>query len=135
MSRKRTYFGYTTMQQRQLLFETWMATGSVTKACRIARMSRGSFYHWKARFDEYGYAGLAQYESRAPRQPRRKSVAIETLVLLAHKDHSDWGKARIAEELNKANGRVPVVSPNTVRHILQRHGLWPERVEKKEVPE
>jgi hypothetical protein len=52
MSPKRTYYGFTTPQQRKLLFETWEATGSVTEACRKARVSRGLFYYWKARFDE-----------------------------------------------------------------------------------
>jgi hypothetical protein len=36
MSPKRTYYGFTTPQQRKLLFETWEATGSVTDACRKA---------------------------------------------------------------------------------------------------
>ena len=34
MDKKRTYYGFTTMQQRQLLFKTWEETGSVTKVCR-----------------------------------------------------------------------------------------------------
>ncbi len=35
-----------------------------------------------------------------------------------------WGKQRIADELAKANTWVPVISPNTVKRILQDAGLW-----------
>jgi hypothetical protein len=38
----------------------------------------------------------------------------------------DWGKRRIADELAKGNNWVPLVSPNTVKRILQDAGLWPE---------
>ena len=37
-----------------------------------------------------------------------------------------WGKRRIADELAKGNNWVPLVSPNTVKRILQDAGLWPE---------
>ena len=41
------------------------------------------------------------------------------------KDHADWGKRRIADEMAKANHWEPIVSPNTVRRILDTAGLWP----------
>ena len=132
MDKKRTYYGFTTIQQRKLLFETWEETGSVTKACQAAHVSRGTFYVWRRRFAEQGYAGLNEFASREPhRQPQRKSEAIETKVVQAHQDHPEWGKARIAQELAKANNWEPLVSLNTVRKILERHGLWPGPVEKK----
>jgi hypothetical protein len=57
----------TTAQQRKLLFETWEATGNVTAACRKAHVGRGTFYYWKPRFDEYGYAGDVRLRSGLPR--------------------------------------------------------------------
>ena len=44
-----------------------------------------------------------------------------------------WGKRRIADEMTKANQWVPLVTPNTVRRILQDAGLWSalESLEKK----
>lgn len=127
MSEKRTYYGYSTAQQRKLLFETWEATGSVTKACQKARVSRGLFYYWKKRFREKGYAGLEAFESRVAHQLNRKGETLEAQVVKLHSEHPDWGKARIAQELAKANNWVPVAGPNTVRRMLQRKGLWPER--------
>jgi transposase len=126
MSPKQTYFGFTTPQQRKLLFEEWEATGSVTKACQRARVSRGVYYYWKPRFDEYGYAGLEEFGSRIAHKLNRKEEAIEQRVVAMRRKNPDWGKTRISQEMAKANNWVPVVSPNTVRRILTDAGLWPE---------
>ena len=126
MSPKRTYFGFSTPQQRKLLFETWEATGNVPEACRKARVSVGLFYYWKPRFDQHGYAGLEEFESRVAHKLNYKDAAIEQKVIDMHRENPDWGKARIAQELAKANNWVALVSPNTVKRILQDAGLWPE---------
>ena len=124
MTTKRTYYRETTPQQRKLLFETWEATGNVTTACRKAHVGRGTFYYWKPRFDERGYAGLEAFASRAPKEPSRTAAEIEEKVIAARRAHPEWGKQRIANELAKGNNWVPLVSPNTVRRILEDAGLW-----------
>ena len=108
------------------MFETWEASGSVTKACQIARLSRGTFYHWKERFDRNGYAGLEEFESRVRHRLNFKGPDIEQRVIQMRRANPDWGKARIAQEMAKANNWVPLVSPNTVKRILENAGLWPE---------
>ena len=40
------------------------------------------------------------------------------------------GEKRIAQELAKKNSWVPVISPNTVKRVLEEAGLW-ERVEEE----
>lgn len=70
MTKKRIHFPLTTAQQRKLLFETWEETGNVTQACRKAHVGRGTFYYWKPRFDEQGYAGLEEFSSRAPKRAK-----------------------------------------------------------------
>jgi len=124
MNAKRIHFPETTAQQRRLLFETWEATGNVTQACRKAHVGRGTFYYWKPRFDEYGYAGLEEFASRAPKEPRRTPSEVEQQVIALRREHPDWGKRRIADELAKANNWVPLVSPNTVKRILKEADLW-----------
>lgn len=120
-----TYFPRSTAPQRKLLFETWEATGSVTQASERAHLSRMTFYHWKARFEEHGYAGLEQPSSHRPKTlARKKSPAIEAQVIAMRRAHSDWGKQRIQHEMAKAHQWEPVVSPNTVKRILQEAGLW-----------
>jgi len=126
MNTQRTYFRLTTAQQRKLLFETWEATGSVTGACRKARVSRGTFYHWKSRFEGSGYAGLEECVSHAPHKRNTKAAPVAKQVVELRQAHPDWGKARISQELAKANNWVPLVSPNTVRRILRDAGLWAE---------
>ena len=126
MSPKRTYFGFTTPQQRKLLFETWEATGSVPEACRKARVSVGLFYYWKARFDQYSYAGLEEFASRVAHKLNSKEAAIEQKVIDKRRENPDWGKARIAHEMAKDNNWVPLVSPNTVKRILEDAGMWPD---------
>jgi len=126
MSPKRTYFGFTTPQQRKLLFETWEITGDVDEACRTARVSRRLFYYWKPRYEKAGYAGLEAFESRVAHKRNYKAPEIEAEVIQLRRQNADWGKARIAQEMAKANNWVAVVSPNTVKRMLQDAGLWSE---------
>ena len=126
MNQKRTYFGLTTPQQRKLLFETWEATDNVALACRKARVSRGLFYYWKERFDRDRYAGLEKFDSRVAHKRTYKDDAIVQRVIELRRQNPEWGKARIAHEMAKANNWVSIVSPNTVKRILKDAGLWPE---------
>ena len=131
MNKKRTHFPRTTAAQRRLLFETWEATQDVEAGCRTAHVCRQTFYNWKPRFAAGGYAALAHCASFAPTEPYRTPPAVAERVLALRREHPTWGKTRIAEELAKANQWVPLVSPNTVRRILQDAGLWSETPAKK----
>jgi transposase len=122
---KRIHFPLTTAQQRRLLFETWEATGDVDLACHTAHVGRRTFYAWKPRFIAGGYAALEQFASRAPKHTRRTDATVEQQVIELRVQHPAWGKQRIADELAKANGWVPLVSPNTVKRILRDASLWP----------
>jgi transposase len=122
----RTHFPRTTPSQRRLLFETWQATGDVMQACRLAHVGERTFYYWKPRFVAEGYAGLEQFASHAPRQPHRTPPPVEAQVIALRQQEPTWGKQRLADELAKAQGWVPLVSPNTVKRILRDAGLWPE---------
>ena len=124
MTTTHIHFPLTTAQQRKLLFETWQATGNVTAACRTAHVGRGTFYYWKPRFDAQGFPGLAEFASRAAKEPHRTPAAVAQQVLALRHAHADWGKKRLADELAKANNWVPLVGPNTVKRILQDAGLW-----------
>lgn len=136
MSKKRIYFRPTTAQQRRLLFETWEATGNIAKACRKAHVSRNVFYTWKERFDQTGYVGLETPLNHAPKEPHKAPRDVEERVIEMCRRNSEWGKRRIADEMAKANNWVPLVSPNTVRRILQDADLWSKpkaREKKKEI--
>jgi len=124
MDMHRPYFRPTTAAQRRLLFETWAATGDVDRACQTAHVGRRTFYYWKPRFAAGGVAALETFASRARRTPSRVPAAVEAQVIATRQQHPDWGKQRIADELTKGNTWVPLVTPNTVKRILQDAGLW-----------
>jgi transposase len=125
MKAKRVYFPPTTPQQRKLLFETWEQIDNVTAACQKAHGGRTTFYYWKSRFDKEGYAGLETYEKTGvPKGTGRVTVEVKSKVLELHGQHADWGKHRLANEIAKANNWVALVSPNTVRRILEEAGMW-----------
>jgi len=137
MKAKRVYFPSTTAQQGKLLFEIWEQTDNVTAACRKAHVGRTTFYYWKPCFDKAGYAGLETYEKTGvPKGTGRVAAEVETKVLELHDQHADWGKHRWVDEIAKANHWVPLVSPNTVRRILEDAGQWKpgeNRVKKKQL--
>jgi transposase len=135
MKAKRVYFPPTTAQQRKLLFETWEQTSNVTAACRKAHVGRSTFYYWKPRFAQNGYAGLESYEKAGvPSGTGRVAAEIKTKVVELHRAHAAWGKRRLADELSKANNWVPLVSPNSIRRILLEAGMWkPEENRVKKV--
>lgn len=126
MNTKRTYFPSTTAQQRRLLFEVWEETGNREEAYRRAHVSQSTFYNWKPLFEAGGYTALEATSSHAPHQPHQTPPAIEVQVVEVRRQHPEWGKRRIADELAKGNNWVPLVSPNTVKRILYDAGLWPE---------
>ena len=131
------YYPPTTPQQRKLLFETWEQTGNVTTSCQKAHVGRTTFYLWKPRFNQNGYGGLETCgQNGAPKGTGQVAAEVENKVLELHDQHADWGKHRLTDEIAKANNWVPLVSPNTVRRILEDAGMWkPEekRVKKKVV--
>jgi len=125
MKAKRVYFPPTTPQQRKLLFEIWEQSKNATAACQKAHVGRATFYYWKPRFEKEGYAGLERYEKLGvPKGTGRVAAEIESKVMELRAQNEGWGKHRIAHEMAKANNWVPLVSPNTVRRILEDAGMW-----------
>ena len=125
MNKTRTHFPITTAQQRRLLFAVWEETSDRAEACRRAHVSQSTFYNWKPRFEAGGSAALAETGSHAPHHPQRTAADIAVRVVTLRRSHPDWGKRRIADEMAKGNNWVPLVSPNTVKRILQDADLWP----------
>jgi transposase len=87
-------------------------------------VSERTFYNWKPRFETGGYEALEQFASHAPKKPNRTPEKIEQEVIEMRRQNGDWGKQRIADELAKKNNWTPVISPNTVKRILQEAQMW-----------
>ena len=115
----------TTAEQRKLLFESWEKSKNVSASCVIANVGRTTFYKWKPRFIEKGYAGLENCEqSGVAKGTGRVTADIENKVVELHRANASWGKRRLADEMTKANNWVPLVSLNCVRRILMEAGMW-----------
>ena len=119
------YTAKTTKEQRYTLFKTWETTGSVIQACEEANVSRSTFYHWKERFMQDGYAALEVYRSHAPKNPRRLDSKIAEEIVQLKKKNPKWGKRRIAEALITRKS-VNSISANTVRRVLMDANMWPQ---------
>lgn len=132
---KQPYFRETTAAQRQLLFETWERTCHASNACRTSHLSRGTFYYWKPRFEKEGYAGLETTGSHAPHHPAQTASEVVAQIVALKEAHPEWGKQRIADELMKSNGWVPLVSAGTVYNILVAKGLIDSRYSRRKKKE
>lgn len=126
INKQRIYYPHTTYSQRQLLFQTWQETGNIDEACKRARISRRTFYYWKERFEQGGYEALQEPEKPGSKKGIQIPLEIQEKVKALKTNHPDWGKRRIADEVSKSNDWIPLISPNSVRRILQENGLWPE---------
>lgn len=82
--------------------------GNVTKACKEMGFSRDSYYRFKR-------LGKARLEPKSPRP--RLAPEVEAEVLKLTREHPEWGKYRVAENLSYA------ISPNGVRGVWRRHRL------------
>jgi transposase len=134
-SKNRPHFRESTAAQRQLLFETWEQTEDIDTACCTAHLSRGTFYYWKSRFEQGGYAGIENTGSRAPHNPAQTKPEVVARIVALKEAHRDWGKQRIADELMKSNGWMPLVSAGTVYNILVAKGLIASRHAKRKKKE
>ena len=99
-------------------------------ACKRAKVSRGTYYNWRERYEKNGFAGLEKCKSKTPKKTRKVSKEIEEKVIEKRRKNPEYGKQRITDELAKENDWKPVVSPNTVKRILEGTGLWGRKEEK-----
>lgn len=125
---KRVYYGQTTEQQRRHMIEVYESTGNKSEACRQAKVCRGTFYRWYPRYQERGFEGLKKGKSCAAHtHPNAKSPEIVQRVLELNGEHPDWGRQRIANQINKEHNWEKVIGASTVRDILVREGRWPRQ--------
>ncbi|MFQ5888355.1 MAG: helix-turn-helix domain-containing protein [Candidatus Hydrothermarchaeales archaeon] len=118
------YYRETTFQQRRYLFELAEQIGNISKACRQAKVSREHYYYWKPRYDKDGIEGLRHPKSHAVHNPKMIDPQIERRIIELKREHPSWGKKRIAQWIWKEHGWRKIVAVNTVKNVLNRHGLW-----------
>lgn len=133
MSIKKVYFRETTFQQRKCLFELIEETGNVSKACKRMKISRGTYYYWKERYEKDGIEGIREPKSHSPHNHYTIDPLIEKRIVNLKRQHPNWGKKRIAQWIWKENNWEKIVAVNTVKNVLDRHGMWNADIKKKKM--
>jgi transposase len=122
---KHPYYRPTTAGQRKRLFAVYERTQSVRQAVAAAHVGIGTYYYWRPRFEPGGYPALEPARSHRPHTfARQLDETVCQEVLAAKREHPEWGRQRIADELRQAHGWPAVVSPSEVRRMLIAAGLW-----------
>ncbi len=118
------------MEARKQIVLTYQRLGSIrATVARLWRTSRPVVRKWVSRYLAEGEAGLRDRSRRPQRSPRQPPAEIEQIVLAARRE-TGLGRRRLALYLQ---GRGVTLSPHTIRPILRRHGLRPQRRRRQSV--
>jgi hypothetical protein len=93
---------------------------NVTKACKLAGVSRSQFYAMKRAYETQGKEGLAPRDRRTPVMPNRTPASLEDLILSHTRKNPLVSYVRLARTM-KCEERS--VTPQMVRYVWRRHGL------------
>lgn len=100
------------------------AIKDVAAFCREQRISRKTFYKWRARFVLEGVDGLVERSRRPHRSPNATAAAVQDEIVAIRKQlaeaGADDGPESIRFEL--LSGDVPAPSRATIARILTRRG-------------
>lgn len=115
-------------EARRKLVETYMSTGNLSQTARLWGTSRHLVRKWVRRYQEEGVSGLADRSRRPRRSPKRTPAELEEKVIEA-RERTGYGRKRLSWYLFREEDLV--LSPNTIRHILRRHGFTTKRKPRK----
>src|SRR5688572_26248395 len=93
---------------------------NITRACKLAGVSRSQFYTMRKGYEIYGKEGLAPRVRRKPEMPNRTPASLEEQILKQTRKHPLSSYVRLAREIESEGGSV---TPTMVRYVWQRHGL------------
>ncbi|MEM4402548.1 MAG: helix-turn-helix domain-containing protein, partial [Candidatus Caldarchaeum sp.] len=107
-------------EARRQLVQTYLKTGSISRTAQLWQTSRQVVRRWVRRWQVAGEAGLVDRSRRPHSCPRRTDPAVEAKVVQLRKA-TGLGRERLSRLLWHQEHLA--LSPNTIRHILRRHGL------------
>lgn len=73
---------------------------NISRACKIAGISRSHFYEIKEAFEKYGRDGLAPQPRRRPRMPNQTPPEIEQQIVAMTREYPTYSYVKIADQLN-----------------------------------
>jgi len=122
--KRRNYPRLTSFSQRKLMIETYLNTHNISKSCRKAGVAINTFRRWYPRYIEYGLEGIRKPKSHINKHLGRINEKYKNEVIELKKKHPKWGRRTIASVIcNKNNGKK-IISPSGVQKILEKAGLW-----------
>ncbi|MCL0048458.1 helix-turn-helix domain-containing protein [Dehalococcoidia bacterium] len=102
--------------------------GGISQTAKLWSCSKNTVRKWKRRYEELGEVGLEDLPRKPQNSPRKTPPQTEEKVIEAKKK-TGYGRKRLAWYLFR-NEEIEL-SPNTIRHILRRHGYAGKRKKRK----
>jgi transposase InsO family protein len=93
---------------------------NISRACKVAGISRSHFYEIKEAFERYGRDGLAPQLRRRPRMPNETPPELAGQILAMTREYPTYSYVKIADQLKLIG--VPATA-NQVRGVWLRQGL------------
>jgi len=93
---------------------------NISKACKIAGVSRSHYYEIKKAYETYGREGLAPRQRRKPRMPNQTKPEVEAKILEMTERYPTYSYVRISNQLRLSGVPASIAS---VRYVWQRHGI------------
>jgi transposase InsO family protein len=107
-------------EQRLLILDSWLRSKlPAGDFAPLVGISLHTLRAWKARFAEFGPAGLDDKPMGRP-MGSRLSEATKRAILMMKEEHKDWGQDRIAAMLLRAQGFS--ASASAIGHFLMEAG-------------
>ena len=79
---------------------------NISRACKVAGISRSHFYEIKMAFEKYGWDGLAPQVRRRPRMPNETPVELVQRILQMTQEFPTYSYVRVSQQLRLVG--VPV---------------------------
>ena len=114
----RELYQYNPVFARKKVIEVYRITRKQSLTASIVKTNRCVVREILRRYERGGEQGLQNRSRRPQHSPRRTPLHIEGIILSERKK-TGFGRDRIARNLSE---RGIVVSPSTVRYVLQRYG-------------
>jgi len=121
-------------KQRLAFLEFYQVVKDVSLVCKLFKISRQTFYKWKARHDPEDLASLED-QSRAPKTKRKGILTLEQEIKIKNlrkkKTNLRLGKLKLAILYEKEYGEK--ISSWQIQKVIQKHSLYYDPVKVRKI--
>lgn len=108
------------IEEKVRILKSARKLGNIAEACRVAEISRSSFYAIKRAYEREGRSGLETKPRRKPKMPNAFPEEIVRKILEVSARFPSYSPRRIALRLGREG---LVLSGSGVRKVWRKHGL------------